>query len=187
MKTMFFASTAAAAAILSAAPLSAKVTTAPADYTLTFNGNCIDCAAAADQSDFAVTATLNITNYVLGEQFTFLNFVSFSYGGSNLFGPYTIAAPEIGDLIGSFNGLPGNQNIEIHGPYSTGGSPYFISKADGTWDTGIEYSFDFGRSGTWSIAGAPGVPEPSAWALMILGFGLTGAALRTRKARIAVA
>jgi hypothetical protein len=32
---------------------------------------------------------------------------------------------------------------------------------------------------------AGGVPEPSAWALMIGGFGLTGAALRRRRARVA--
>lgn len=35
----------------------------------------------------------------------------------------------------------------------------------------------------WSIAESAGVPEPSAWALSILGFGLTGAALRRRGGR----
>ena len=33
--------------------------------------------------------------------------------------------------------------------------------------------------------GPPGVPEPSAWALMILGFGATGAALRRRHTVVA--
>ena len=33
----------------------------------------------------------------------------------------------------------------------------------------------------------PGVvPEPATWAMMIAGFGLTGAAIRRRKTRIAV-
>ena len=32
-----------------------------------------------------------------------------------------------------------------------------------------------------------GVPEPSTWALMILGFGLTGAALRRRSAKATLA
>jgi len=32
-----------------------------------------------------------------------------------------------------------------------------------------------------SITYSPGVPEPAAWALMIAGFGLTGAALRRRR------
>ncbi|THD64539.1 MAG: PEP-CTERM sorting domain-containing protein [Phenylobacterium sp.] len=38
-----------------------------------------------------------------------------------------------------------------------------------------------------SDAQAGGVPEPSAWALMIAGFGLTGAALRRRRAAVALA
>lgn len=28
---------------------------------------------------------------------------------------------------------------------------------------------------------APGVPEPAAWALLILGFGAVGAGMRTRR------
>lgn len=36
-------------------------------------------------------------------------------------------------------------------------------------------------NGTQGAAGAPGVPEPAAWALMILGFGATGAVLRQRR------
>lgn len=37
------------------------------------------------------------------------------------------------------------------------------------------------ESGTLlSAANAPGVPEPASWALMIAGFGLTGAMLRRR-------
>ena len=31
----------------------------------------------------------------------------------------------------------------------------------------------------------PGVPEPAAWALMILGFGATGAAMRRRRTMVA--
>jgi hypothetical protein len=34
-------------------------------------------------------------------------------------------------------------------------------------------------------AGAPGVPEPASWAMLIAGFGLTGAAMRRRRAVVA--
>jgi hypothetical protein len=43
---------------------------------------------------------------------------------------------------------------------------------------------------TMSIDGAPisfsyGVPEPSEWALLIVGFGLVGAVLRRRRTAVA--
>lgn len=45
-----------------------------------------------------------------------------------------------------------------------------------------DFSFDLSGNG----GGTPGgVPEPASWALMILGFGLAGAALRQRRAAIA--
>lgn len=40
---------------------------------------------------------------------------------------------------------------------------------------------DFQQSQTFSLNAVAGVPEPSAWALMILGFGAVGASLRRRK------
>jgi hypothetical protein len=48
-----------------------------------------------------------------------------------------------------------------------------------------------GHDGSFTLATAPmgppgGVPEPASWALMIAGFGLAGAALRRRKARLNV-
>lgn len=50
----------------------------------------------------------------------------------------------------------------------------------GYGEQAMQAAFD---ANSWSIAAA--VPEPASWALMIAGFGLTGAALRRR--RIAVA
>jgi hypothetical protein len=45
------------------------------------------------------------------------------------------------------------------------------------------------RYGTWiaSIDGGTEVPEPSAWALLIAGFGLTGAAMRRQRRAVATA
>lgn len=45
------------------------------------------------------------------------------------------------------------------------------------------YAFDNGRFGPnfrFDVAAAPGVPEPASWALLILGFGMIGAARRRR-------
>jgi PEP-CTERM motif len=39
----------------------------------------------------------------------------------------------------------------------------------------------YGFGGTLSVAGAPGVPEPASWAMLIAGFGLTGAVMRRRR------
>lgn len=47
---------------------------------------------------------------------------------------------------------------------------------------------DFGLMDNFSLASvAAGVPEPASWALLLLGFGGLGAALRLRRGRVAVA
>lgn len=62
----------------------------------------------------------------------------------------------------------------------------------------VFWQIDFGtEGGTLTLANPQGwsnavlytpgvVPEPATWAMMIAGFGMTGAAIRRRKARIAV-
>ena len=42
----------------------------------------------------------------------------------------------------------------------------------------VEFSYELGRV-------APGVPEPAGWAMLIAGFGLTGAAMRRRRTVVA--
>lgn len=39
----------------------------------------------------------------------------------------------------------------------------------------------------WQNAAPPGVPEPASWAMLIAGFGLVGAAIRSRRSATAVA
>ena len=51
--------------------------------------------------------------------------------------------------------------------------------------TGTYSIGDFSGSGTFNIAG--GVPEPASWALMILGFGGIGAAVRRRRQSVVFA
>ncbi len=58
--------------------------------------------------------------------------------------------------------------------YSNGPGSYTLYKAQ-------DRSYGVNSNGTLSVAG---VPEPAAWALMIGGFGLAGAALRRRRAQL---
>ena len=50
---------------------------------------------------------------------------------------------------------------------------------------GVSFTSDSGVFLADAGPGAGGVPEPAAWALMLLGFGVTGALIRQRRLRIA--
>ena len=68
--------------------------------------------------------------------------------------------------------------------YSGGGG----GGGGGSYDSGTNDVLTGGVNagdGQVSIDLLPGVPEPNAWALMLVGFGLTGAALRRRARRVA--
>lgn len=52
--------------------------------------------------------------------------------------------------------------------------------------TGETYANQTRYLGEGSISVVPGVPEPATWGMMILGFGLIGTALRTRRQKVTV-
>lgn len=88
-----------------------------------------------------------------------------------------------GNVIDSFN-------LEALAPISTrGGFNQFEFRGIGYDDGTQVYGIRFG--GAYLLAsgtadGVPGgVPEPATWAMMILGFGLVGAAARSRRLRTA--
>jgi hypothetical protein len=66
-------------------------------------------------------------------------------------------------------------------PYGSGAPNSFAPASPFTLDADVS-SLAFELE---SLPGTPGVPEPAAWALMIVGFGLAGASLRRRGADVA--
>lgn len=164
------------AALLASAGNSAyAASTLPAsDYTFNWSGDCWDCAGTA-------TATLKLSNYVLGSQITAANFVSFTYGGTNLFSAYSFN--QINSITGSISDTAGSYFVNLSG--STPSPAYFRTDVAGFWSTGVTPAADFGNGGVWTLSAA--VPEADSWALLILGFGGVGAAMRRRKVSLSYA
>jgi hypothetical protein len=92
-------------------------------------------------------------------------------------GPLGVALPPNPRLI----------NFDISGPsgvaYLSGNGLYTVNLATGAATlVGPFPPFDLAVSGL-TAAGAAPIPEPSAWGLLIAGFGCVGAALRSRRYR----
>ena len=129
----------------------------------------------------AVPNTFSTTAF--GDQIQFLN-VAGTFGGIDE------TAPSIGFGSGLFATLNINGTslgfTQFTGPVLFGGTAAAPIFSPGTFQLSSIVS---GRSTLTISQAAPGasgaVPEPATWALMIGGFGLTGVALRVRRARMA--
>ena len=105
--------------------------------------------------------------------------------GFGSFGSFTGA----GTSSGTWS-LPGYDVRYIAVKASPGFVLYEVSGSSGNWDTlDIPYLNSQGRGNPHNIShlvffGSLAVPEPSAWALMILGFGFAGAAMRRRRTQV---
>ena len=106
----------------------------------------------------------------------------------------TVDGTTQGNLI--LHGLFQNGSVSWSGPADfTWTAPGFtnpglmtITLSNGTFDTGILGLHGGSKAGyvvtatfDWANDPSGAVPEPASWALMITGFGLTGAALRRRR------
>lgn len=150
-----------------------------------FFGNCQDCAFRAEQTNYPVTATLTLQNYVQGFALTNANFVSFQYDGSNLLPAYTVTGASLSPL--NFISLTGTlwdggpENFSL----AFGPTGYFNMQADRNWQTCVTAvgncsPADYGDRGNLSLGNST-VPEPATYVLMAAGLGVLGIASRRRK------
>jgi hypothetical protein len=94
-----------------------------------------------------------------------------NFGGETLFDPFR-------------QGDAGNFTA---GSCASGAEAPFCDVAGGGVQRTGNWAFDILGVDTAVGPGAPAVPEPSTWTLMLAGFGITGYALRRRRAVVAIA
>lgn len=207
MKSLFKACAARVTVVLMGlASFSAQAEILPLDYvTAVFSGNCIDCAAAAGTPSYNVTATL-VMRDVWPEQYStkvqLSNFVSFSYGGSNLLDPYEITEADVTYFSGVWNtfnpylyigkGLGDGTTLLFGYVWATFTCSHdscddgsWTEDRNGPWSIGISpySSDDYGDGGTWQVVSAGNnVPEPAS--ALLLGAALLALVLTRRQVKL---
>jgi len=119
--------------------------------------------------------------------------VSFTLGGEEVgsWGSFTMAGIAGDELSFTGEGFTWNPEdgdlmlvLEIVKPKTGAGGGFFLSNLAEPGPPGPDQGDDgFEMDGISGEAASP-APEPAAWALMIAGFGLTGATLRQRRTRV---
>ena len=193
--------------VLAACVAASLSSAASASVVAEVEGN--DSLATAQNLDgyFTVGSDPNVTNaattpYVSvisgpgGSNYDYYSFTvatAGSYGifdidfGMNDFDPWLTVFDAAGNLLTTQDDLgftdPGS--IHRYDPYldytfATAGQ-YFVRV--GSYPNNSEATGDYQLNVSLQSPAVPAVPEPSTWAMMLLGFGATGYALRRRPAR----
>ena len=170
----------AAAVILAAAMMQPASAQTAGDYTFKFVGDCWDCVGQG-------TATLAVTNYVLGSELDGSNFVSFTYDQSSIIDSYTINSSP--GFYGALDDTPGSYSVFIGGLIgTTSNSMRYFQTIGSVWATGpyTGAPLDIGNDGIWTLVdpSSSGVPEAASWAMMLGGFGMIGATMRRTQAKV---
>ncbi len=126
--------------------------------------------AAFGWGDIGTTNSISQTlTTVLGKKYVF-SFQAGALAGGSASHPFTVKV-----------------NADVFAPDSVStGNPTFVSYAYSFFGTGSD-TVSFSAAGVGSVdavldnVSVTAVPEPSSWALMILGFGSIGAAMRNRR------
>lgn len=165
-----------------AAPAHAAAPTTCVGYATTIINGWTGCAGFYDKNVFSssaehVAAQQEAVTF-LGGSFNgdFGSLLGFGSLGNNSSGARTINLPQT-----------------VYGPAIVGMHFGNIGGPEG--NVSAFYKFDFGPQGTnsinlvqsmglsnlWIYQSTPAVPEPSTWAMLILGFGIVGGALRAAR------
>ncbi|HEU4967577.1 PEPxxWA-CTERM sorting domain-containing protein [Sphingomonas sp.] len=118
----------------------------------------------------------------------FFDMYGFDTGNNDLNGPFLQLNPfQTGQIDVSVEGTVAKLSIFANGATQTYSFDYGYAPGD------MRVGFGLNRLGAAdnfrfdAVTGGSAVPEPAAWALMIGGFGLVGAAARRRRAAVAFA
>ena len=154
---------------------------ARADVVFDFSGICgVGCSGTA-------TGVLTLADsYVFGDDVTAADFISFDYSSSDA--NFEITSADAPSLVGGLNAdgsinfagqlsITVTPDVPVFGPLfeaTTGPLGEFIA------ETFEEAQLDTGRPYSLTLVGGA-VPEPSTWAMMLLGFAGLGWLARLRK------
>lgn len=131
--------------------------------------NAKDAIATLDgpyewDGDWAAVDATKITTFTNGDQ---LNF------GQTLFGITVIGAH-----FGNAPGAAGNVSVFWLFDFGVAGVDYItVADVEG-WDNS-----GWSNAAIYTTGGPPAVPEPATWAMMLLGFGAAGTAIRRNRRR----
>lgn len=180
------ASAATVAVVAPAAPALAVAPTTCVGYTTTIVNGWSSCAGFYDKNIFSNTAT------DIAYQQEGVNFLGGSYDGdfNSLFGFASLGDGSNGARTINFGQTFYGKTI-IGAHFGNIGLPQ-----DAYSNVSVFYLFDFGAAGANSLTFVEGrglsnlyvfngnaVPEPATWAMLILGFGAVGGAMRTSRRR----
>jgi len=142
--------------------------------TTTFFSSVPDGVTVAYSNGGSISQTLGITA-VAGQLYNFS--VAFGRRSDGTFDPTATAVLNVGNNFVIATGVaptPGN--------WSTYMASYLATALDAGAPISVVLNAS-GAQGNWDDVNVSAVPEPATWAMMLLGFGIVGGAMRSAKRR----
>jgi hypothetical protein len=176
---------------------------AHADTVYTYTGTDFTTAQAPFTSSDSITgsftvttpladslslAAVSFTSYSFFDGVdTLTNLNSFPMSNSNSPLGFAVSTNASGNIIAWYIDIQGNPGTSVANDnistYDNGppGTFDFVGNCPIVCDAGASVAFNDGAPGTWAVSTVSPVPEPSTWAMMILGFAGIGFMAYRRK------